>query len=173
MMKNFLNASAFDVFTVIPSGSVQEPSTDIRFAAHGSPYYAPEKLEGILANHKKELQDTLNVVITMIHIDECLIEGVNCPSQSCANELNVEDQPQSIFTNTTSFVGVQAIVNPVCKCSSINRIGWQSCQPNPCLNGGSCEPLRTGSYKCNCPADNPDQFGPNCEILAATYNGQG
>ena len=31
MMKNFLNASAFDVFTIIPSGSVEEPSTDIRF----------------------------------------------------------------------------------------------------------------------------------------------
>ena len=31
MMKNFLNASAFDVFTIIPSGSVEDPSTDIRF----------------------------------------------------------------------------------------------------------------------------------------------
>ena len=75
MMKNFLNASAFDVFTVMPSGTVESPSTDIRFAAHGSPYYAPEKIEGILANNKKDLQESLNIEVVMIHIDECLIEG--------------------------------------------------------------------------------------------------
>ena len=75
MMKNFLNASAFDVFTVMPSGTVESPSTDIRFAAHGSPYYAPEKIEYILAINKKELQESLNIEVVMVHIDECLIEG--------------------------------------------------------------------------------------------------
>ena len=39
--------------------------------------------------------------------------GVNCQGQSCANELEIENQPQTIFTNTTSFVGVKAIINPV------------------------------------------------------------
>ena len=100
--------------------------------------------------------------------------GVNCPGQSCANELNIEEQPLTVFTNTTSFVGVKAQINPVCKCSSNpHSNSWQSCQPNPCSNNGTCEPLVNGGYKCNCPADNPDQFGPNCQILAATYNGQG
>ena len=100
--------------------------------------------------------------------------GVNCPGQSCANELNIEEQPLTVFTNTTSFVGVKAQINPVCKCSSVSHSNrWQSCLPNPCSNNGTCEPLVSGGYKCNCPANNPDQFGPNCQILAATYNGKG
>ena len=72
-------------------------------------------------------------------------------------------------------MGVKAQINPVCKCSSVSSVlnRWQSCLPNPCSNNGTCEPLVSGGYKCNCPADNPDQFGPNCQILAATYNGQG
>ena len=71
-------------------------------------------------------------------------------------------------------MGVKAQINPVCKCSSVSHSNrWQSCLPNPCSNNGTCEPLVNGGYKCNCPADNPDQFGPNCQILAATYNGQG
>ena len=71
-------------------------------------------------------------------------------------------------------MGVKAQINPVCKCSSVSPSNlWQSCLPNPCSNNGTCEPLLSGGYKCNCPADNPDQFGPNCQILAATYNGQG
>ena len=71
-------------------------------------------------------------------------------------------------------MGVKAQINPVCKCSSVSHLNrWQSCLPNPCSNNGTCEPLVSGGYKCNCPADNPDQFGPNCQILAATYNGQG
>ena len=100
--------------------------------------------------------------------------GVNCPGQSCANELNIEEQPLTVFTNTTSFVGIKAQINPVCKCSSVSHLNrWQSCLPNPCSNNGTCEPLVSGGYKCNCPADNPDQFGPNCQILASTYNGKG
>ena len=71
-------------------------------------------------------------------------------------------------------MGVKAQINPVSKCSSVSHSNrWQSCLPNPCSNNGTCEPLVSGGYKCNCPADNPDQFGPNCQILAATYNGQG
>merc|ERR1719328_594571 len=46
-LKRKLNATHFDIFTVLPSSDGQ--FTDIRFAAHGSPYYAPERMEGIIA----------------------------------------------------------------------------------------------------------------------------
>ena len=174
MMMTFLNASHVDVFTVLPSGNDLNPTTDIRFAAHGSPYYAAEKLEGVLAANKKDLENSLNIDIVMIHIDECLYEGVHCPGQSCANQLDIEDLPVTIYTNQTSFVGVQALVRPVCKCSTISPVNYyQSCNPNPCLNNGTCEAKATGGYSCICPADNSDQFGPNCELLAASFNGQG
>ena len=79
MMKTFLNASFVDVFTVLPSGTASEPYTDVRFAAHGSPYYAPEKLENVLARNRDALEADLGIDLVMIHIDECLYEGVNCP----------------------------------------------------------------------------------------------
>ena len=174
-MRKYLNATFVDVFTVLPSGTEENPTTDIRFAAHGSPYYAPQKLEGILAQNRVVFEKDLGIDLIMIHIDECIFEGVNCPGQSCVNQLDIEDQPVTIYTNQTSFVGVKASVKPVCKCSAVSNIvnSYQSCDPNPCLNNGSCQPQALGGYKCQCPADNPDQFGPNCEILAATFNGQG
>jgi hypothetical protein len=173
-MSMYLNASFVDVFTVLPSGTKQNPYTDIRFAAHGSPYLAPEKLEGILTQRKEDMKRAVNIEIIMIHINECMYEGLHCPGQSCANELSIEDQPVTIYTNTSSFVGVQALVSPVCKCSpSQNSFRIRSCSPNPCLNNGTCELLPDGGYKCHCPADNNSQFGPNCERLAASYNGQG
>lgn len=37
------NATIVDVFTVLPA--LNGAATDVRFSAHGSPYYAPEKME--------------------------------------------------------------------------------------------------------------------------------
>ena len=176
IMKEMLNSTHVDVFTVLPSGTVDEPTTDVRFSAHGSPYYAPEKLEGVLAERKKDVEQELSVEVVMIRIDECLYEGSEqCDGKSCINQLDIiEDQPITIFTNKTSFVGVQAVVKPVCKCSAQAPItNYFSCNPNPCLNNGTCELLPNGGYQCHCPADNPEYFGPNCERLAASFNGQG
>ena len=36
------------------------------------------------------------------------------------------------------------------------------CIPNPCQNGGRCQPnIAAGTYECDCPAN---FVGPNCEI---------
>ena len=174
-MKSVLNATHVDVFTVLRAGTLENPMTDIRFAAHGSPYYAPERLEGVLAKHKKEIEQDLNLQIVMIRIDECLYEGQNCEGKSCVNQLDIiEDQPITILTNRTSFVGVQAVIKPVCQCSAPSQTAsFYSCDANPCLNNGTCENLSSGGYQCHCPADNPEYFGPNCERLAASFNGQG
>ena len=34
---------------------------DIRFAAHGSPYYAPERMEGIVAKEKIEIEKEIGI----------------------------------------------------------------------------------------------------------------
>ena len=170
------NGSIVDVFTVLKAGTKKTPYTDIRFSAHGSPYYAPERLEGILTRNRKDLERDLGVEIVMIHIDECLIEGEHCERQSCANELAIEDTLVTVATNKTSFVGVQARVQPVCRCSDVKSAYSRfqsSCNPNPCLNNGTCQLRRTGGYDCVCPADNPDLYGEKCERLAASFNGKG
>jgi len=58
-LATMLNTSVenVDVFTVLHSPHYNNRSLlDIRFSAHGSPYYAPEKLNTIVAQHSKEIE---------------------------------------------------------------------------------------------------------------------
>ncbi len=176
LMSEYLNTTHVDVFTVMPSshhGKGKEQFTDIRFSAHGSPYYQPERLEGVLTRRRTDLERSLGVEVAMIHIDECMYEGVNCEG-SCLNTLRIEDDPVAVFTNRTSFVGVRAFAEPICGCVDRARGPARSCDPNPCLNGGVCHDVLTGGYSCDCPADNPEFFGQGeCQRLAASFNGEG
>ena len=112
------------------------------------------------------------ITIDMIHIDECLFEkDGRCSGKSCVNDLKVDNQPISVLTNRTSFVGVQARVIPVCStCVAPKPLGplvGACSNPNPCLNNGTCEliSIKTDGrgYRCKCPANNNEIFGPNCE----------
>ena len=176
-MKRKMNATHFDVFTVIPQAD--QKYTDIRFAAHGSPYYLPERMEGTIAEKKFDIESELGITISMIHIDECLHEKEGpCAGKSCVNDLRIDNQPVSVLTNKTSFVGVQARIFPLCSTCVAPKQEVNSCNnPNPCLNNGTCEliPIKANgrSYRCQCPANNNEIFGPNCERLAASFNGQG
>ena len=171
LMSRYLNATYVDVFTVLDATDKnRDPFTDVRFSAHGSPYLKTERLEGVLTRRRQDVEKSLGIDITMIHIDECIHErSSGCPG-SCVNDLVIEDQPVSVFTNTTSFVGVAAKVKPICGCNAPEK--KRSCESKPCLNGGTCTDTYNG-YKCDCPSDNPGLFGPNCERLAASFNGQG
>ena len=46
----------------------------MRFAAHGSPYYAPERMELSVARRKTDLERQMEFNIVMVNIDECLLE---------------------------------------------------------------------------------------------------
>lgn len=63
----------------------------------------------------------------MIKIDECLIEKEQC-EDSCRNVLIKNNVPLSVYTNTSSFVGVSARVESECTC--------EVTEPLDCLNGG-------------------------------------
>ncbi|XP_012146913.1 DE-cadherin isoform X2 [Megachile rotundata] len=156
---NMLNASVenVDVFTVLHSPHHDNKSLlDVRFSAHGSPYYAPEKLNTILAQHAKEIERELKTDVLLVNIDECLFEKLHCNS-SCRSYLNVSTDPYPVYTNTSSFVGVRAIVEPLCTCHVVD--------PLVCLNGGT--PL---AERCECP---PGLEGPRCELLGIGFHGDG
>ena len=164
LLKAYLNATHVDVFTILPSNNGL--TTDVRFAAHGSPYLSPEKMEISVARRKNDLERQLgqeDIKILMIHIDECLYEGSSCEG-SCYNDLEIDQRPTLVMTNRTSFVGVTARVTPHCGCAVRSYQG--GCANSPCLNGGTCRPTLAG-YKCQCP--DSVQFGPNCEKLEATF----
>ena len=170
LLRGYLNpnASIVDVFTVLPAGPNGE-FTDVRFSAHGSPYFAPEKMEVTVARRKMDLERTLGFKILMVHIDECLYEGRKCEG-SCYNSLEIENNPTAIMTNTTTFVGVTARVEPRCGCP-VDK-AFQTCSSGfeapdagtECLNGGTCD-----GRQCKCPAENSPEFGPQCEKLSASF----
>ena len=83
-----------------------------------------------------QLEDALKLNIMMVRIDECLREKKHCDS-SCRNKLMTSSIPYTIYTNTSSFVGVEAYVQPVCSCE-LPLEKESACNPNPCLNEGTC-----------------------------------
>ncbi|KAB0801471.1 hypothetical protein PPYR_05825 [Photinus pyralis] len=121
-----------DVFTVIPTPS-NSSYIDVRFSAHGSPYYLPESLNSKTYEHQVELEDILKAQFVLISINECLKESV-CPEHnSCNNRLDIKDTAAVVFTNKTSFVGINAIVEPICDClplDSIQPIDDELCYSN-------------------------------------------
>ncbi|XP_029165136.1 DE-cadherin isoform X1 [Nylanderia fulva] len=158
-LATMLNTSVenVDVFAVLHSPHHNNRSLlDVRFSAHGSPYYAPEKLNTIIAQHSKQIEREMKADILLVNIDECLFEKAYCNS-SCRSFLNVSTIPYSVYTNTSSFVGVRAIVDPLCTCTVA--------EPIVCLNGGT--PL---AERCECP---PGLEGPRCELLGIGFHGDG
>lgn len=45
------------------------------------------------------------------------------------------------------------------------ELNWRNCNPNPCLEGGTCYPLRGEDFSCVCP---PNFLGKICDITADT-----
>lgn len=68
----------------------------------------------------------------MVGVDECLNETQHCEG-SCTNELITASKAASVFTNTTSFVGVYAYVDHRCQCEATQVT---------CYNGGILTPER-------------------------------
>ncbi|XP_021942527.1 DE-cadherin isoform X2 [Zootermopsis nevadensis] len=146
-----------DVFTVLHSPHNSNASLlDVRFSVHGSPYRRPEKLNAAVGLNKALIEQELGVTLLMINIDECLIEKASCET-SCTNFLTKSNVPSAVYTNTTSFVGVRAVVDPMCTCSVP--------EPLVCLNGGT--PIGT---MCECMEG---YEGPHCEIIGVGFYGSG
>lgn len=157
-----------DVFSVATK-SERPPITDVRFAAHGSPYYKAEYLDGTVALNKEIIAEHVGINITMVGIDECLLE--NSCEDSCTNNLMISKQPIVVNANRTSFVGINTWVKPTCTCGARDFSEADSCRrhPAPCLNGGRCSDSSVGAM-CTCPEG---YDGPQCQLTTVSFNGQG
>lgn len=94
----------------------------------------------------------------MISINECLNDTICGAQSSCTNVLDIKQEPAVVFTNQTSFVGVNAVVDPVCDSHPNNVI--------ICLNDG----VLNENGICIC---RPEFKGPRCEILGIGFTGDG
>ncbi|XP_053663835.1 DE-cadherin-like [Anopheles marshallii] len=156
---NTLNVSRenVDVFTVLKRDNANGTFLDVRFSAHGSPYYAPERLNGMLGYRLRQLEEDVGLSVLMVGIDECIEEGRNC-ELSCKNTLYKSNVPIAVYTNTSSFVGVNAFVQAECVCE-------MAPPALTCLNGGFLV-----NDRCSC----LEGFeGPHCEMLSIGFYGSG
>lgn len=144
-----------DIFTVLKN-ELDSDILDVRFSAHGSPYYEPEKMNGMIAQQQLKLEEQLEMKMLMINIDECLIEKAKCES-SCMNVLEKLNMPLSVYTNRTSFVGVNAFVTWHCACQEPKH------GEPVCYNGGT-----TYANTCECPKGFE---GPSCEQISVGFSG--
>ena len=165
-----VNRDNLDVFSVI-TRSERPPITDIRFAAHGSPYQKSVFLDGAVTLNRKVIEHQVGLNITMVGIDECLVENLNCESDSCTNVLEIYPQPIVVNANRTSFVGVNVGVKAKCSCGPRDFDEPETCRKMPpqCLNGGRCTDSSVGAL-CTCPKG---YSGPRCEITTRTFHGDG
>ncbi|KAL5279010.1 hmr-1.2 family protein [Megaselia abdita] len=144
------------------------PLTDIRFSAHGSPYYKPVRLNGIVLMNREEIEKDVGINITMVGIDECLYENQMCEG-SCTNTLDISSLPYMVNANKTALVGVRVDTLAECTCGARNFTKEESCQNSPCYNGGRCIETRYGPH-CSCPAG---YTGPRCQQTTRSFRGNG
>ncbi|XP_067135660.1 neural-cadherin-like isoform X2 [Centruroides vittatus] len=158
-----------DIFSVILKQE-RPPITDVRFSAHGSPYYKASMLNGIVALNRELIEQRVEINITMVGIDECLFENINCET-SCTNVLMVDRQPIVVNANRTSFVGVNTWVHPKCACGARDFSEMETCRkrPYPCYNNGRCSDTSSG-VSCKCSSS---YEGPQCQQTTRSFNGKG
>ena len=124
-----------DLFSVQKAPKTLD-AIDIRFAAHGSPYYAPERMRAILKNSWDIVSKALKVDILLIGVDECLNEA--CAPRGCTNVLRANGEVEVISAKKTAFASIR--VEVIAKCESCNEQEKveQPCSAQLCLNGGTC-----------------------------------
>lgn len=160
------NRDNVDVFSV-QLRQKHPPITDVRFSAHGSPYYKPVRLNGIVLMHREEIEKEVGINITMVGIDECLYEQM-CEG-SCTNTLDISALPYMVNANKTALVGVRIDVIAECTCGARNFSKEENCRNNHCYNGGRCIESRH-SLTCSCPAG---YNGPRCQQTSRSFRGTG
>lgn len=147
-----------------------EPGTvDVRYAAHGSPWYSPSVTNGAVSLNRAEFAKELGLKINMVDINLCQEES--CFGAGCTNVLVIGDEPVMINANETSFVGVNTKVVKECICGARDFSEPMKCTSNYCYNGGQCEQDRFGVVKCTgCP---PGYTGPRCQKTSLGFSGNG
>ncbi|XP_061097128.1 neural-cadherin [Conger conger] len=157
------------VFSVANS-SRRARELSVWFAAHGSPYYKPEKLTGTVVAHKAKLEAALGLTILQVGVDECAYSDCS-QTGGCTSTLSFSRTPAALSGGNTSLVSVSASVRAQCGCSARERLhlACASYPRSPCLNGGTCVDSELG-YRCKCP---PMYDGPECQQTKRTFRGYG
>ena len=79
----------------------------------------------------------MGLTLEMSPIDLCI--GHTCWTSGCYTDMDITTDPDQLFGNSTSVVNVDVSLMPQCECGPTTfETEVTACDPNPCLNGGSC-----------------------------------
>lgn len=98
----------------ISQKSIEPLLMDIRFyvkRSESEDYYEPELMKIKLYQHRKRIENTMNLKIQMINIDEC--PTIKCDS-TCYNEIIILPNYIPIMTKQNSFYGINTYVQAQC-----------------------------------------------------------
>ena len=158
-----------DIFSI--SDVAGQPQTvDVVYAAHGSPYYTPEKMNVLMWNNRADILQSTQLNVTMAPVDLCRSEFQNCWDKGCATVLNIGPNPSLININEASFVGLDGSFKQLCNCPSSMAPVTDSppkCEAYSCYNSGTCIVNGTAII-CICPIG---YDGPRCQKTTISFSG--
>lgn len=155
-----------DIFTVLEVQG-EEGVVDVQYSAHGSPYYSPAKLNGVVIANKSQIASETGLKIMSAPVDECLIE--KCFSGGCTNRHIVKVQPLLVTAGSTSFAGINTTFGYECACKTQMYTNEAPvCDAYSCYNGGNCTQNWNG-FTCTCPEG---YEGPRCQNTKISLDGQ-
>lgn len=129
-----------DLFSIQNVTDIVRPmAIDIRFAAHGSPYYSPEKMIALIKSKRINLK---SFDLASIGVDPCQHEP--CKYGSCRAELRASGRIEVVSYPGQSFTSIIANSVGVCDTCGSGKNMVSSCAENPCKNGGTCRNASIG-----------------------------
>ncbi|OWF44296.1 Neural-cadherin [Mizuhopecten yessoensis] len=153
------------IVTIVDKVDSEPHTLEVRFAAHGSPYYTSARLNGIVTDNKNEFENAFGGKVEMVGVSECLKES--CEG-GCWDKLVVEDAPNVVNAGTDTKVGVISGVTAQCGCRV--PVNQTECTPDYCFNDGQCVKDDYGLLSCVCTASFD---GPRCQNTKKGFTGSG
>lgn len=117
-----------------------ENVVDVQLAAHGSPYYAAERLIWILKREQKHSKYLHNATIGY---DACVEEP--CELDGCRSEIRLTGRVQTLDNGRgEAFRSIENKVIVRCESCQKAPLRKKSCRDRPCLNSGVCRDIPGG-----------------------------
>ncbi|KRY66373.1 Cadherin-related hmr-1, partial [Trichinella pseudospiralis] len=158
------------VFSIRNDGGYPQ-KIDLFFAVHGSGYYSPTLIYGILQQNLHQLQAALaghhlqsNIEIVQINLDPCTVESC---SNGCQSLLVVGSRPIVVNGNETVIAGVNITAQRHCTCPIVPLPSH--CTLQSCYNDAICHDTGVDFF-CECRGP---YKGPRCAGHVRSFRGFG
>ncbi|TKR62050.1 hypothetical protein L596_026062 [Steinernema carpocapsae] len=169
-MAGFLGGTtAINVFSIKEDQADLQTSktdtVDVRFSAHAGKERNSVLLNGLVAQHKADIEKILGAPIVSVGIDMC--KFTLCDN-GCQTENTADYAGVVVSANRTVVVGVNAYSKDKCVCPVFDPP--PQCEAGVCYNDGVCHNTHPGFF---CECRNNQLKGFRCQGTTRSFDGQG